>query len=59
MPYSTGSLDDWSRNGTPATKPMATSNGPKRLSGLRRIQYRPTSTGPRMMSAFCAASQPG
>ena len=58
MPNSTGSLDDWRMYGTP-TKPKATSSGPKRLSGRRRIQYRPTRTGPRMKSAFCTASQPG
>src|SRR5918994_7503826 len=38
-------------------KPM--SIGPKRLCGRRRYQYKPAMTGPRMKSAFCAASQPG
>src|SRR3954468_21173520 len=33
--------------------------GPKRLCGRRRYQYKPATTGPRMKSAFCAASQPG
>src|ERR687893_359552 len=39
--------------------PKAMSIGPKRLCGRRRHQYKPATTGPRMKSAFCTASQPG
>src|SRR5215211_7856072 len=58
IPSSHGFADDC-RMYTAPTKPNAISIGPKRLSGRRRTQYRPTNTGPRTRSAFCTASQPG
>src|SRR3954463_5980594 len=50
--------DDW-RMYTAPMKPKTISNGPNRLAGRRRRQYRPTAVGPRITSAFCTASQPG
>src|SRR4051794_18372613 len=41
------------------TNPKQIRIGPKRLCGRCRSQYRPINTGPKMKSAFCAASQPG
>ena len=46
MAYSTGTPEDCSRYGAHATRPVAISSGPKRLSGRRRSQYSPTRTGP-------------
>ena len=55
----TGPLNDCRMYGIPPTSPAKSSNGPNFEAGRRRSQYRPTSTGPRIMSAFWAASQPG